>query len=44
MLEIQVDCGGDAILSRITQLSSERLGLAMGATVYAVIKTVALEA
>lgn len=43
MLEIQVDCGGDAILSRITQLSSERLGLTIGTTVYAVIKTVALE-
>jgi molybdate transport system ATP-binding protein len=44
MLEIQVDCGGDALLSRITQLSSERLGLAVGMTVYAVVKTVALEA
>jgi molybdate transport system ATP-binding protein len=43
MLEIQVDCGGDALLSRITQLSSERLGLAVGMTVYAVVKTVALE-
>lgn len=43
MLEIQVDCGGDAILSRITQLSSERLDLMVGIRVYAVIKTVALE-
>jgi len=44
MLEIRVDCGGDAILSRITQLSSERLGLSVGMTVFAVIKTVALQA
>lgn len=43
MLEIQLDCGGDSILSRITQLSSERLALNIGMTAYAVIKTVALE-
>jgi len=42
-LEVRVACGGDAILSRITQLSGERLGLADGMTVYAVIKTVALQ-
>jgi molybdate transport system ATP-binding protein len=43
VLEIQVDCGGDAILARITQLSAERLDLSIGKPVYAVIKTVALE-
>ncbi|MDK4725934.1 molybdenum ABC transporter ATP-binding protein [Rhizobium phaseoli] len=43
-VEIQLDCGGDAILSRITALSCERLDLRTGKTVFAVIKTVALEA
>ena len=43
MVEVEVDCGGDAILSRITQLSRERLALETGKPVYAVIKTVALE-
>ncbi|MDR9764370.1 molybdenum ABC transporter ATP-binding protein [Rhizobium redzepovicii] len=43
-VEIRIDCGGDAILSRITALSCERLDLRPGKTVFAVIKTVALEA
>ncbi|RFB87236.1 molybdenum ABC transporter ATP-binding protein [Rhizobium leguminosarum bv. trifolii] len=43
-VEIRLDCGGDAILSRITALSCERLDLQPGKTVFAVIKTVALEA
>ncbi|PZM09733.1 molybdenum ABC transporter ATP-binding protein [Rhizobium tubonense] len=43
MMEVQIDCGGDAILSRITQLSCERLALEVGKSVYAIIKTVALE-
>ncbi|MBX4990734.1 molybdate transport system ATP-binding protein [Rhizobium binae] len=43
-VEIRLDCGGDAILSRITALSCERLDLRPGNTVFAVIKTVALEA
>lgn len=43
MLEIAVDCGGDIVLSRITQLSATRLEIAIGLPVYAVIKTVALE-
>ncbi|KKZ88807.1 molybdenum ABC transporter ATP-binding protein [Rhizobium phaseoli] len=42
-VEIRLDCGGDAILSRITALSCERLDLRPGKTVFAVIKTVALE-
>ncbi len=42
-LEVRLDCGGDIILSRITRLSGERLGLVAGMTVYAVIKTVALQ-
>ncbi|MBB4253402.1 molybdenum ABC transporter ATP-binding protein [Rhizobium sp. BK008] len=43
-VEIRLDCGGDIILSRITTLSCERLDLRPGRAVFAVIKTVALEA
>ncbi|MBY5881449.1 molybdenum ABC transporter ATP-binding protein [Rhizobium leguminosarum bv. trifolii] len=43
-VEIRLDCGGDIILSRITTLSCERLDLQPGRAVFAVIKTVALEA
>jgi molybdate transport system ATP-binding protein len=42
-VEIRLDCAGDAVLSRITALSSERLGLHPGKPAFAVIKTVALE-
>lgn len=42
-VDVLVDCGGDAILSRITSFSAERLGLAVGTPVYVIIKTVALE-
>ncbi len=42
-VEIRLDCGGDSILSRVTALSCERLDLRPGKTVFAVIKTVALE-
>ena len=43
-MEIQVDCSGDIILSRITALSVEKLELAPGKPVFAIIKTVALQA
>jgi molybdate transport system ATP-binding protein len=43
-VEIRLDCGGDVILSRITALSCERLDLHPGKAIFAVIKTVALEA
>ncbi|SCB61375.1 molybdate transport system ATP-binding protein [Rhizobium aethiopicum] len=42
-VEIRLDCGGDAVLSRITALSCERLDLRPGKSVFAIIKTVALE-
>ena len=42
-VEVQVDCGGDVVLARVTQFSCERLGLRVGLPVHAVIKTVALE-
>ncbi len=44
MVEVRVDCGGDAVLARLTQFSLERLDLKIGAPVYAIVKTVALEA
>ncbi|MGO8264404.1 TOBE domain-containing protein, partial [Rhizobium ruizarguesonis] len=43
-VEIRLDCGGDIILSLITTLSCERMDLRQGRAVFAVIKTVALEA
>ncbi|OHV75981.1 molybdenum ABC transporter ATP-binding protein [Rhizobium sp. LCM 4573] len=42
-IRINIDCGGDIVLSRITAFSGERLGLHPGMAVFAVIKTVALE-
>jgi molybdate transport system ATP-binding protein len=42
-VEVRLDCNGDALLARITRLSAERLGLEPGKTVYAMIKSVALD-
>jgi molybdate transport system ATP-binding protein len=42
-VEVQLDCGGDIILSRITALSVEKLAITPGKRLYAVIKTVALQ-
>jgi molybdate transport system ATP-binding protein len=43
MASLVVSCGGDRIRARITAFSAARLGLVPGLSVYAVIKTVALE-
>lgn len=43
MAMVQVDCGGDIILSRITSLSVERLSLTEGSTVFAIVKSAALD-
>ncbi|MFC6447895.1 molybdenum ABC transporter ATP-binding protein [Shinella zoogloeoides] len=43
MANLRIACGGDHIHARITVLSVERLGLAPGLPVHAVVKTVALE-
>jgi len=43
MASLSIACGGDHVRARITALSVERLGLAPGRPVHAVIKTVALE-
>ncbi|MDQ0321501.1 molybdate transport system ATP-binding protein [Pararhizobium capsulatum DSM 1112] len=42
-MDISIDCGGDLIQSRITRFSTERLELAIGKPVYAIVKTVAFE-
>ncbi|MDR6756338.1 molybdate transport system ATP-binding protein [Mycoplana sp. BE70] len=43
MITVEVDCGGDAVHARITALSGERLQLHPGKTIFAIIKTVALD-
>ncbi|MCR9257077.1 MAG: molybdenum ABC transporter ATP-binding protein [Alphaproteobacteria bacterium] len=42
-LEVQVTCGGTKILSRITRRSAQRLGLAEGSPVTAVVKTATVD-
>jgi len=42
-LEVQLRLGGERLLARVTRRSGEALGLAPGRTIYAVIKTVALD-
>jgi molybdate transport system ATP-binding protein len=42
-IEVRLDCNGDALLARVTRLSAERLALAPGKPVYAMIKSVALD-
>ncbi len=43
VLDLRLDCGGEAILARLTRRSVETLGLAKGTPVYAVIKTVGFD-
>ncbi|MCD2180607.1 molybdenum ABC transporter ATP-binding protein [Rhizobium sp. GN54] len=43
MITVRIDCGGDIVHARVTALSGERLALHPGKTVFAVIKTVALD-
>lgn len=40
---VELDCVGQRLRSRITKLSAERMGLAQGLRVYALIKSVALD-
>ncbi len=42
-VDVHIDCRGTILLSRITSLSCDRLALAAGILVYAIIKSVALE-
>jgi len=43
IVEIRLDCGGEALLARLTRYSVERLGLCPGSPVFALIKSVALD-
>jgi molybdate transport system ATP-binding protein len=43
IVEIRVDCGGEALIARLTRYSVDRLGLAEGAPIYALVKSVALD-
>jgi molybdate transport system ATP-binding protein len=41
-VDVDLDCGGERIAARLTRMSVDRLGLAPGREVYAVLKSVAL--
>jgi molybdate transport system ATP-binding protein len=43
IVEIRVDCSGEALVARLTRYSVERLGLAPGTPVFALVKSVALD-
>lgn len=42
-LDVTLDCAGDTLVARITRKSAERLGLAPGRAVYAIVKSVAFD-
>ncbi|MBV9523726.1 MAG: molybdenum ABC transporter ATP-binding protein [Alphaproteobacteria bacterium] len=42
-LDLRLDCGGEALVARLTVRSVERLGLVPGCQVYAVIKSIAFD-
>ncbi|MGO4705624.1 molybdenum ABC transporter ATP-binding protein [Microvirga sp. 2MCAF38] len=43
-VDVTLDCGGDILVARITRKSVERLNLAPGKALYAIIKSVAFDA
>jgi molybdate transport system ATP-binding protein len=43
IVEIRLDCNGEPLLARLTRYSVERLSLAPGTPVYALVKSVALD-
>jgi molybdate transport system ATP-binding protein len=43
IVDIRLDCSGEALLARLTRYSVARLGLAPGAPVFALVKSVALD-
>src|SRR5438132_3184402 len=43
IVEIRLDCAGEALIARLTRRSVETLGLAPGRAVYAVIKSIAFD-
>jgi molybdate transport system ATP-binding protein len=42
-VEIRLDCGGEALIARLTRYSVERLGLSAGTPVFAIVKAVSFE-
>ena len=43
IMDVRVDCNGEALMARLTRYSIERLQLAPGMPVYALVKSVALD-
>jgi len=43
IVEMRLDCAGEALIARLTRRSVETLGLAPGCAVYAVIKSIAFD-
>jgi molybdate transport system ATP-binding protein len=43
IIEIKLDCNGDTLIARLTRYSVERLGIAHGHPVFALVKSVALD-
>jgi molybdate transport system ATP-binding protein len=43
IVQVRIDCSGEALLARVTRYSAERLGLVEGAPVFALVKSVALD-
>jgi molybdate transport system ATP-binding protein len=43
-VDVQLDCGGDAVVARVTRKSVEALGLKPGLRVHAIIKSIAFDA
>jgi molybdate transport system ATP-binding protein len=42
-VDVQLDCGGDAVVARVTRKSVEELGLTPGLPVHAIIKSIAFD-
>jgi molybdate transport system ATP-binding protein len=43
VVEVRVDCNGEALVSRLTRYSAEQLGLAPGVPVFAIVKGVSFD-
>jgi len=43
IVEVRLDCGGEALIARLTRYSVDRLGLTAGTPVFALVKSVALD-
>ncbi len=42
-VQVRLDCGGDVLLARLTRYSLDTLGITVGTTVFALIKSVAMD-